>query len=245
MTTRPAWKGEGPLLESNPLHLRHQARGHSASAQCRSGWGNEMDDDQEILDLLAREIRDPALRRRIFALLERDPATLTPEEQQLVEHTVGGILGAETERLRAEAERLHGPSWWLPRFVRKPRRPSDPGSAPPSPGSRQMTTPTRAEARDDEISVRGYLRQLRWIAPGLLVACVGMWALGAGGMSLPWALFLWVLLTLAVGPLVWLRVGVPSGTPRWRALGVAMLWCLGVLALVGIGYVLVAMLSGS
>ena len=44
----------------------------------------------------------------------------------------------------------------------------------------------------------------------------------------------------------YLRVGVRSGTPRWwRALGVAMLWWLGMLALFGIGYLLVmAVLSG-
>jgi len=198
-----------------------------------------MDDDQEILELLAREIRDPDLRRRIFALLERDPATLTSEEQELVEHTVGGILSAETERLR-------GPSWWLPRFFRKPRRPSDPGVAPPSRGPRQMTTAATDDDRDNDISVRGYLRHLRWIAPVLLVGCLGMWVLGARGMSLPWALFLWVLLTVTVGPLVWLRVSVRSGTPRWwRALGVATLWALGMFALLGIGYALVmAVLSG-
>jgi hypothetical protein len=82
-----------------------------------------MNDDQEVVDLLAREIRDPDLRRRIFALLQRDPATLTPQELELVEHTVGGVLRAETERLRAETERLRGPSWWLPGFFREPRRP--------------------------------------------------------------------------------------------------------------------------
>jgi hypothetical protein len=211
------------------------------------GVGSEMNDDQEILDLLAREIRDPDLRRCIFALLERDPATLTPEEQQLVEHTVGGILSAETERLGAETERLRGPSWWVPRFFRKPRRPSDPGSAPPSRGPRQMTTAATDDDPDDDISVRGYLRQLRWIAPALLVGCLGMWALGARGMSLPWAVVLWMLLTVAVGPLVWLRVGVRSGTPRWwRALGVATLWAFATFALLGIGYALVmAVLSGS
>jgi hypothetical protein len=201
----------------------------------------EMDDDQEILNLLAREIRDPDLRRRIFSLLERDPETLTPEERELVEHTVGGILSAETERLR-------GPSWWLPGFLRKPRRPSGPGSAPPSRGSRQMTTAASAEDRDDDISVRGYLRQLRWIAPVLLVACLGLWASGlARGMSLAAALFLWAFITVAVGPLIWLRSGVRRGTPRWwRALGLAVLWFVGVLALLGIGYALVmAVLSGS
>jgi hypothetical protein len=109
-----------------------------------------------------------------------------------------------------------------------------------------MTTAAMDDDPDDDISVRGYLRQLRWIAPGLLVGCLGMWALGARGMSLPLALFLWALLMVAVGPLVWLRVGVRSGTPRWwRALGVAMLWWLGMLALFGIGYLLVmAVLSG-
>jgi len=205
-----------------------------------------MDDDQEILDLLAREIRDPDLRRRIFTLLQRDPATLTPQEQQLVEHTVGGILSAETERLRAETERLRGPWWWLPRFLHKPRRPSDPSSAAPSRGSPQMTTAASAEDRDD-ISIRGYLRQLRWIAPLLLVACLGLWALGlARGMPLAAALFLWAFLTVAVGPLLWLRASVRSDTPGWwRALGLAALWFVGVLALLGIGYALVmVVLSG-
>lgn len=206
-----------------------------------------MDDDQEILDLLAREIRDPDLRRRIFALLKRDPETLTPEERELVEHTVGGILSAETERLRAETQRLRGPSWWLPRFLRKPPRPSDPSSAAPSRGSRQMTTAASTEDRDDDISVRGYLRQLRWIAPGLLVAWLGLWALGlARGMSLAAALFLWAFSTVAVGPLIWLRSDVRRGTPGWwRAFGLAVLWFVGVLALLGIGYALViAVLSG-
>jgi hypothetical protein len=211
----------------------------------RAGVGNEMDDDREIRDLLAREIQDPDLRRRIFALLERDPATLTPQEQELVEHTVGGILSAETERLRAETEQLRGPSRWLPGLFRKPRPPSDPGSARPSRDRRQLT-PTAADERDNDISVRGYLRSLRWIAPGLLVACLGMWAFGARGMSLPWALFLWVLVTVAVGPLVWLRFDVRRGTPRWwQALGCAVLWWLAMFALIGLGYALVmAVLSG-
>ncbi|HEX6678309.1 MAG TPA: hypothetical protein VF486_25240 [Actinomycetes bacterium] len=205
-----------------------------------------MNDDQEILDLLAREIRDPDLRRRIFALLERDPATLTPEEQELVERTVGGILSAETERWRAEIERLRGPSRWLPRFFRKPRRPSGPGVTPPSRGPRQVPTAAMDDDPDVDLSVRGYLRQLRWIAPALLAGCLGMWALGVRGMSLPWAVLLWMLLTVAVGPLVWLRVGVRSGTPRWwRALGMATLWAFGIFALLGIGYALVmAVLSG-
>ncbi len=206
-----------------------------------------MDDDQEILDLLAREIRDPDLRRRIFTLLQRDPETLMPEERELVEHTVGGILSAETERLRVETQQLRGPSWGLPRFLRKPRRPSDPSSAPPSHGSRQMTTAASAEDRDDDISVRGYLRQLRWIAPGLLVVCLGLWALGlARGMPLAAALFFWAFLTVAVGPLIWLRSSVRRDAPRWwRALGLAVLWFVGVLALLGIGYALVmAVLSG-
>ncbi len=211
-----------------------------------------MDDDQEILDLLAREIRDPDLRERIIALIERDPATITPEEQELVEHTVGSILSAETDRLRAEVERSRGPSWWLPRFLRKRRRPSGSGSAPPIRGPRQTTTAATNNGRDDDISVRGYLRHLRWIAPGLLVGCLGMWALGARGMSLPLALFVWVLLTVAVGPLVWLRwigsrwFGAPRKPGMFRAIGLAVLWSLGVLALFGIGYALVmAVLSGS
>ena len=206
-----------------------------------------MDDDQEILDLLAREIRDPDLRRRILTLLQRDPATLTPQEQQLVEHTVGGILSAETERLRAEAERLQGPWWWLPRFLRKPRRPSDPSSAPPGRGSRQMTAAAGAEDRDDDTSVRGYLRELRWIAPGLLVVWLGLWALGMArqGVPLAAALLSWAFITVAVGPLLWVWSVRRDAPGRWRALGLALLWFVGVLALLGIGYALVmAVLSG-
>ena len=100
----------------------------------------------------------------------------------------------------------------------------------------------------DDISVRGYLRQLHRIAPGLLICCLAVWVLGKPrGMSLPWALFLWAILTVAVGPLVWLRHGVRRGTPRWwRDLGLAVAWWLGALALFGIGYALVmAVLNGS
>jgi hypothetical protein len=202
-----------------------------------------MDDDQEILDLLAREIRDPDLRRRIFALLERDPGTLTPQEQELVEHTVGGVLNAETERLRVRTEGLQGPSWWIPRFSRRPRQPSDPGVAPPSRSPRQR--PTAATNDPDEISVRGFLRHLRWIAPLMLLGCLGMWVLGK--VPLPTALVLWVLLTVALGPLAWLRaISAPRKPGMLRAIGLAMLWFLGVLALFGIGYALVmAVLSGS
>lgn len=200
-----------------------------------------MDDHQEILDRLAREVRDPDLRGRIFALLGRDPATLTPQERELVERTVGGILGAQAERRRAGAERVRGPSWWSPRSSRRRRWPSDPGSATPRRGAHGTPTAATANDRDDDVSVRGYLRQLRWIAPGLLVAFLGLWASGvARGMSLPAALFSWAFVTVAVGPLVWLRVGVRRGRPRWwRALGVAVLWWLAAAALLGIGYALV------
>jgi hypothetical protein len=65
-------------------------------------------------------------------------------------------------------------------------------------------------------------------------------------MSLPWALLLWAILTVAVGPLVWLRHGVRRGTLRWwRALGLAVVWWLGALALFGIGYALVMALLNS
>jgi hypothetical protein len=235
--------------KSSQVEHRAQVRGpwvvRRWASSVRTSMGNEMDNDREIRDLLASEIQDPDLRRRIFALLERDPATLTPREQELVEHTVGGILSAETERLHAEAERLQGPSWWLSGLFRKPRRPSAPVSARPSRHPRQLT-PAAADERDNDISVRGYLRSLRWIAPGLLVACLGMWTLGARGMSLPWALFLWVVLMVAVGPLVWLRFDVRRGTPRWwQALGCAVLWWLAMFALIGLGYALVmAVLSG-
>jgi hypothetical protein len=60
------------------------------------------------------------------------------------------------------------------------------------------------------------------------------------------ALVLWVLLTMTLGPLVWLRYDVRRGTPRWwRALGCAVLVWLVTLALIGLGYALVmALLDG-
>jgi hypothetical protein len=115
----------------------------------------------------------------------------------------------------------------------------------PSRHPRQIPTAAPADDRED-FSVRGYLRQLRWIAPGLLIGCLALWALAKPrGMSLPWALFLWAILTVAVGPLIWLRHGVGRGTPRWwRALGLAVVWWLGALALLGIGYALVVAVLG-
>lgn len=210
-----------------------------AIGQLRASVGSEMDDDREIRDLLNRQIQDPDLRRRIFALLERDPATLTPHELELFENTVGDILSAETERLRAEAERLRRRLWWLPGLFRKPLPPSDSGSARPSRGPRPVI-PAATDDRDHDISVRGYLRSLRWIALWLLVACLGIWAIGPRGMSLPWALFLWVLLTVAVGPLLWLRFDVRRDTPHWwRALGCAVLWGLAMIALIAGSYAVV------
>jgi hypothetical protein len=116
------------------------------------------------------------------------------------------------------------------------------------PSRHPRRAPTGAPADEhDDISVRGSLRQLRWIAPLLLVCCLAVWALGRPrGMSLPWAVFLWAILTVAVGPMVWLRVGVRRGTPRWwRALGLAVAWSLGTLLLFGIGYALVMALLNS
>jgi hypothetical protein len=100
-----------------------------------------------------------------------------------------------------------------------------------------------ADDHDDDVSVRGYLRQLRWIAPGLLVCCLAVWALGKPRrVSLPWALFLWAILTVAVGPLIWLRHSVRRGTSRWwRAFGLAVVWWLGALVLFGI---VMAVLNG-
>jgi hypothetical protein len=110
----------------------------------------------------------------------------------------------------------------------------------PSRHPRKVPTAAPADDRED-ISVRGYLRHLRWIAPGLLLCCLAVWALGRPpGMSLPWALFLWAILTVATGPLLWLWLGVRRGTPGWwRALGLAIVWSLGALALLGVGYALV------
>jgi hypothetical protein len=116
----------------------------------------------------------------------------------------------------------------------------------PSRHPRKLQTAAPADDHDD-LSVRAYLRQLRWIAPGLLACCLAVWALGKPrGMSLPWALFLWAILTVAVGPLIWLRHGVRRGTPRWwRAVGLAIVWWLGALVVLGIGYaVVMAVLDG-
>jgi hypothetical protein len=157
-----------------------------------------------------------------------------------VERTVGGIFGAQAERWRAGAERVRGPSWWFPRSARRRRWPSDPGSATPSRGADGTPAAATANDRDDDASVRGYLRQLCWTAPGLLVTFLGLWASGvARGMSLPAALFSWPSSrspwAARLAPL-WR----PKGGPRWwRALGVAVLWWLAAAALLGDGYALV------
>jgi hypothetical protein len=53
-----------------------------------------------------------------------------------------------------------------------------------------MTSHPRFHTDEDDISVRGYPQQLRWIAPGLLAGFLGLWVSGvARGMSLPAALF--------------------------------------------------------
>jgi hypothetical protein len=91
----------------------------------------------------------------------------------------------------------------------------------------------------DEISIRNFLRQLPWIALGGLVVVIVMWASGTEGLSLPWALPLWVFLTVTLGPLAWLR-GVRHTAPGfWRAFGLAVLWAVGVMLMVGIVYALV------
>jgi hypothetical protein len=96
-------------------------------------------------------------------------------------------------------------------------------------------------AGQGEISLRAYLRGLRWIAPASLVVVLAMWVLDRPqGMSLTAALVFWALFTLAAGPLMWLRIGRYYDAPGWwRALGLALLWFLGVGLLFGVGYALV------
>lgn len=92
-----------------------------------------------------------------------------------------------------------------------------------------------------EISVRAYLRALRWIAPALLVVILAIWvAARPQGMSLTAALAFWAVFTLAAGPLMWLRLGrYYHASGWWRAVGLALLWFLGVGLLFGIGYAVV------
>jgi hypothetical protein len=105
---------------------------------------------------------------------------------------------------------------------------------------RQMAGPAGA---GDEISIRTFLRQLPWIALGLAAVVLVMWASGTEGLSLPWALLLWAFLTATLGPLGWLR-GVRHTAPGFRkALGLAVLWALGVMLMVGIVYGLVLAVS--
>jgi len=129
-----------------------------------------------------------------------------------VEQTVGGILSAETERLRADVERLQGPSWWLPRSFRRRRRPSDLGAAPPSRGPRELTTAATAGDREDDISVRGFLRELRWMAPTVALTVLAVHMLRDDppplGLTLFLAVFLLVGLTPALSLWASAKVGV-------------------------------------
>ena len=151
-----------------------------------------------------------ALDRGPIELPPRDPAEMTGQE-------LADWAGGDPEKLRR-----------LLRRVKRRRR-----------DSRLQHGPVLAAPADDEISVRNYLRQLwRWIAPGLLLAVLGMWALTEPeGMSLVWALGLWGLLTVAMGPMLWLRQDVRHTAPGWwRALGLAALWAIGVFLMLGIVY---------
>jgi hypothetical protein len=82
-----------------------------------------------------------------------------------------------------------------------------------------------ANAGDLEISVLTCLRSLRWIAPLSLVTFLGLWAFTRPpGISMPAVVAFWALFTLAIGPLVWVRL-LPNDAPgRWQALGLA---CFG------------------
>ena len=99
----------------------------------------------------------------------------------------------------------------------------------------------------EEISVRAYLRNLRWIAPVFLVVVLALWAFARPkGMSLTAALVFWAVFTLAAGPLMWLRTARYYDAPGWwRAVGLALLWFLGVSLLLGIGYAFVMLVLTS
>jgi hypothetical protein len=157
-----------------------------------------------------RSDRADVLDRGPIELPPRDPAEMTGQE-------LADWAGGDPDKLRR-----------LLRRVERRRRDSGLEHGP------VVTAPA-----DDEISVRNYLRQLRrWIAPGLLVAVLGIWALTeTEGMSLAWALGLWGLLAVALGPMLWLRHDVRHTAPGWRrALGLAALWAIAVFLMLGIVY---------
>lgn len=100
----------------------------------------------------------------------------------------------------------------------------------------------------DEVSVRGLLRDLCWIAPVLLLVLLMFWGVDVvrGGSSIPFWMVVsgWVFFTVALGPIGWVR-GLPPGTPGlWRALGLSLLWAFGCLTLLGIACGIVAWIFG-
>jgi hypothetical protein len=103
-------------------------------------------------------------------------------------------------------------------------------------------------SREDEVSVRGFLRELRWIAPFVLLTLLGFWGVDVvrGGSSIPlWMVLLgWVCFTVSLGPIIWVR-GLPSRARGfWRAWGLALLWFIGCLVLFGVVYGVVVWMFG-
>jgi hypothetical protein len=95
-------------------------------------------------------------------------------------------------------------------------------------------------SRRDEVSVRGLLRELRWIALILLAVPLVFWGVDVvrGGSSISFWMIMssWVFFTVALGPMLWVR-GLAHGTPAiWRATRMSLLWGFGCLALSGIAY---------
>ena len=88
------------------------------------------------------------------------------------------------------------------------------------------------------ITIRAMLKDLRWLAPANAAVLLALWALDARNLRQTFdraGLFLaWVALTIGLGPLIWLRWMRHGAHGRrvWIALGLGMLWAVGVFGIV-------------
>lgn len=94
---------------------------------------------------------------------------------------------------------------------------------------------------DDEVTLRNFLRWLPSAAFWTLLMCLGFWALtvwqGPGDLKFWHVLLVWPVVTIALGPILWIRYQRSDASGWWVGWTVAMLWGLCVVPiLIGLGY---------
>lgn len=100
---------------------------------------------------------------------------------------------------------------------------------------------------DEEVTLRNFIRQLPSTSFWMLLVCVGFWALtkwlGPGDLNFWHVLLAWPAVTIALGPIFWIRFQRSDAPGFWLGFVVAMLWIVCIIpVLIGLGYAVVAVL---